>query len=81
MTNLSCDICYRINVPTYFETISEQIFYDICIKFGAEYHKKLLPTDKRYICMDCISTLKQLNNNSIIKYKQKNCFKIKYKKR
>jgi len=81
MVNLSCDLCYKIDVKDNFDTISEQVFYDICVKFNSTYHKKLLSTDNRYVCTTCVSTLVMLNQHGPAVYLSKKCFKRPYNER
>ena len=73
MSNLSCDLCYAINKPGYFFPVSDMLFYNMCKKFGAEEHSKIEDEDKRYVCLDCIDTLKKINNdgNKVIEEKHR----------
>ena len=61
MNNLSCDVCYEIGEPDRFFSVSERLFHGICLKFDTVVHEKLHPDDKRYVCIDCIETLKKIN--------------------
>jgi len=75
MSILSCDVCFHIGNSSEFSSISEMTYYHICIKFGSKYVDKLLETDTRYICMDCINTLKKMNDANyyhIINHPNKN---------
>ena len=67
MSNLSCDVCYRINTRSYFFPISDMLFYDMCKKCDIPHHPKLLEDDKRYVCVDCIETLKTINHIGCMK--------------
>jgi len=59
---LSCDVCFRIGNSDEFSPMGELTYFHICQKFGSEYIDKLLDTDTRYICMDCIHTLQNMND-------------------